>query len=154
MKNLDKKMFYCMMLCTIFFTSSATATLIDLDTVTHDDAGGLYWLDVSVTGGLSYNDAATAYYPLGWRHATTSEMNALFALYFPSLGHSDKAADEALIANQLIMGITHCNCDPNDLNDLDANFVYSSLSWEHPAPPRSILQLLLTDIMMMVAPRL
>lgn len=67
--------------------TSARAALIELDlptvgekAITLDDVTGLEWLDLTVTRGRSYNDAATSGFATlhGFRHASISDVAKLF----------------------------------------------------------------------------
>jgi hypothetical protein len=59
--------------------------LQDLGAVTRDPATGLDWLDLTQSLGLSYDDVENGVgndlAAQGWRHATASEVCALFATY-------------------------------------------------------------------------
>jgi len=60
--------------------SSARAELIDYDAFTYDDVSNLSWLDLSYTGNMSMVGALDQYD--GWRFATNSEIDDLFAQSF------------------------------------------------------------------------
>lgn len=53
----------------------AQAALIQNGMITTDTESGLEWLNLAETKGLSYNQAAAAFLPAGWRFATTAEVN-------------------------------------------------------------------------------
>jgi hypothetical protein len=53
----------------------AQAALIQNGMITTDTESGLEWLNLAETKGLSYNQAAAAFLPAGWRFATTMEVN-------------------------------------------------------------------------------
>lgn len=53
----------------------AQAALIQNGMITTDTESGLEWLNLTETQGLSYNQAAAAFAPAGWRFATTLEVN-------------------------------------------------------------------------------
>lgn len=61
----------------------ASAALIDLGSTTLDTATGLYWLDLTITQGLSIQVVSTNLQPgglfAGYRFATSSELLTLFA---------------------------------------------------------------------------
>lgn len=54
-----------------------------------DPEGGLYWLDLTASRGLSFNDiingVGNTWRAQGWRHASASEVEALFKNNLPSL---------------------------------------------------------------------
>ena len=61
---------------------SARADLVDLGSVTRDTTAGLDWLDLTQSGGFSYEQieaGAGGFTGDGWRHATTPEMCDFFA---------------------------------------------------------------------------
>ena len=63
-------------------TFSAGADLVDLGSVTRDTTAGLDWLDLTQSGGFSYEQieaGAGGFSGNGWRHATTPEMCDFFA---------------------------------------------------------------------------
>ena len=67
-----------------FSASPGSAQLVDLGTSTRDDATGLDWLDLTQSGGLTFDAvaASTSSFSLdGWRHANTGEVCGLFASY-------------------------------------------------------------------------
>lgn len=53
----------------------AQGALIQTGMITTDTESGLEWLNLAETRGLSYNQAAAAFLPAGWRFATTTEVN-------------------------------------------------------------------------------
>jgi hypothetical protein len=53
----------------------AQGALIQNGMITTDTESGLEWLNLAETKGLSYNQAAAAFMPAGWRFATTLEVN-------------------------------------------------------------------------------
>src|SRR5688572_15093552 len=53
----------------------AQGALIQNGMITTDTESGLEWLNLAETKGLSYNQAAAAFLPAGWRFATTVEVN-------------------------------------------------------------------------------
>jgi hypothetical protein len=75
----------------VLFTNPATGALHEQDLVvfgdglkTYDTLSGLFWLDLSQTVNISYNDmlADTAgWISSGWRHATVDEVLTLFENY-------------------------------------------------------------------------
>lgn len=71
-------------LCMVFAIAStpARAALIPLSQTTYDTATGLEWLDVNLTTGLTYAQAADAW--SGWRFATGAEIDALAIRYIGS----------------------------------------------------------------------
>ena len=75
----------------------AQGALIQNGMITTDTESGLEWLNLTETKGLSYNQAAAAFVPAGWRFATTAEVQdvrvkaGLFpnGLYQPPPGDPD-----------------------------------------------------------------
>lgn len=79
----------------------ASADLIDLGTTTRDTDGGLDWLDVTETNGLSVNDilgGAGGLVGDGWRFATATELCLLLATHAfaptPCPGDGNIATDQ------------------------------------------------------------
>ncbi len=66
------------LLCFVFV--SADAALIDNGTYTTETASGLDWLDLSLTTGMSMEDALAA--NSQWRYATNSEVENIFGQLF------------------------------------------------------------------------
>jgi hypothetical protein len=70
---------------------TAHSELIDIPGTSYnfDSLTSLYWLDAGVTSSLSYQQLVlgigNSWYAQGWRLASGSEVNALFASNFPSL---------------------------------------------------------------------
>ncbi|MBT8131772.1 MAG: hypothetical protein KJO35_05855, partial [Gammaproteobacteria bacterium] len=75
------KDFLCAVLL-LAFGVAGQAALVDNGVYTTDTGSGLDWLDLSVTDGLSINDATTLY--SDWRYATFTEIDALYATAFPT----------------------------------------------------------------------
>lgn len=73
----------------LFLSPQASATpLLDIvgQQYSYDSATSLYWLDPSVTLGLSYPAVTNgSLYAQGWRYATGQEVNALLRSNLPSL---------------------------------------------------------------------
>jgi hypothetical protein len=59
----------------VAFAAPAQGALIQNGMITTDTESGLEWLNLAETKGLSYNQAAAAFLPAGWRFATTVEVN-------------------------------------------------------------------------------
>jgi PEP-CTERM motif len=59
----------------VAFAAPAQGALIQNGMITTDTESGLEWLNLAETKGLSYNQAAAAFLPAGWRFATTMEVN-------------------------------------------------------------------------------
>ena len=72
------------LLC-LLVAGAASAELLDLGARTRDTATDLDWLDLTESLGLTYNDVVNGtgndLAAQGWRHATASEVCALFAAY-------------------------------------------------------------------------
>lgn len=84
---------------------TAHAALIATDNFTRDTSTGLDWLDVNLTAGLSFSDAASIY--TGWRFASGDEIDALAQHY---IGGSEETFSDAAFAPTLalisLLGIT------------------------------------------------
>jgi hypothetical protein len=91
----------------VLLAAPAQGALIQNGMITTDTESGLEWLNLAETRGLSYNQAAAAFLPAGWRFATTMEVNdvrvkaGLFpnGLYQPPPG--DPGLYQALHGNAL-----------------------------------------------------
>lgn len=59
----------------VAFAAPAQGALIQNGMITTDTESGLEWLNLTETKGLSYNQAAAAFMPAGWRFATTLEVD-------------------------------------------------------------------------------
>jgi hypothetical protein len=111
MKRILKFCIAMVLVCT--FSAPAHSGLTSLDyygsgTLTFDDATGLYWLDVILTDGLSYNQAEASVWVTdrGFRHATYWEFRSLgesFGLILDSNYHNDP---DALWLTNLMGGYT------------------------------------------------
>lgn len=71
----------------------ASATLLDLGSITRDTASGLDWLDVSESVGFTFDEIEAGvggFGQAGWRHANTAEVCGLFTQFasFPCPGNS------------------------------------------------------------------
>ena len=83
---------------TLILSSNANAAMVSMDLntlgdglITHDTVTGLNWLDLSVTSGMSYNDAHTN--NPGWRYASNLEVEGLFESMFDA--YSDNYPDNS-----------------------------------------------------------
>ena len=67
---------------TLLSVADSTGAFAGADVVTFDDVNNLEWLDVTQSTNLSFNTVAGGIAPAGafegWRHATASELTALF----------------------------------------------------------------------------
>jgi hypothetical protein len=59
----------------VAIAAPAQGALIQNGMITTDTESGLEWLNLAETKGLSYNQAAAAFVPSGWRFATTMEVD-------------------------------------------------------------------------------
>ena len=71
----------------------AQAEITDHGAYTHDSATGLYWLDVTLTQNLSYNEVIQRLQPgaplEGWRYADHTELEVLIQNFgIPPQGNS------------------------------------------------------------------
>ncbi len=97
---------YLLPACLIVLPLTAHSALIDNGSYTTDDVSGLDWYDLSFTTGISYNDV-TSIYP-GWRYATNTEVENLFAVSFNgyydtdalTTGHHSSDSLDGSYANQ------------------------------------------------------
>jgi hypothetical protein len=73
------------MLSTLLLVGAASAELVDLGNVTRDTTTDLEWLDLTESLDLSYfavvNGSGNDLAAQGWRHATATDVCALFAEY-------------------------------------------------------------------------
>jgi hypothetical protein len=80
MLPLKSKIALSILLGMLIFSSSANAVLIDYGNLTRDSESGLDWLDLTVTAGLSYENALAN--NAGWRYASNDEVTNLFHQVF------------------------------------------------------------------------
>jgi hypothetical protein len=66
----------------LLFATSSNAALLNYGVYTKDTSSGLDWLDLSQTDGMTISGALAT--NSGWRYATFSEIDALYATAFPT----------------------------------------------------------------------
>lgn len=102
---------------------SANAILIDAGDVTQSTEGGLEWLDLTLTEGLSYNQALASDFVVnqGFRHATRAEVEAMFleAGFLTTNNVNNPANDPAA---QLLLDLMGCTSACGTINAFGRGF--------------------------------
>ncbi|MCP5141322.1 MAG: hypothetical protein H6926_02790 [Chromatiales bacterium] len=98
----------------LLLAGNAHSAYIDQGTYIQDTVGGVDWLKLTETTGISYDDRNTiSYLSQGWRHATKAEVGSLFADFIPNTAEWDINYN-ANIANEAgtfvnLFGTTYTN---------------------------------------------
>lgn len=93
--------------CSIISAINVNASILDMDNMTYDTDTGLYWLDVTETYGMSYNEViletSTGGSLPGWRYATPSELDQLI-INFGYSPVTQNCGYGVLVCDEIIQG--------------------------------------------------
>ncbi|MCB1736271.1 MAG: hypothetical protein H6981_11685 [Gammaproteobacteria bacterium] len=74
----------------LLLAGNAHSAYIDQGIYVQDTVGGMDWLKLTETTGVSYDNRNTiSYLSQGWRHATKAEVGSLFADFIPNAAEWD-----------------------------------------------------------------